>query len=346
MVNEEKKEVEKTIVSPVFQLVLIVLSSVIIFTVIFHRLHVFKTTDRRPDYEVITPKKIAQFGTLPAVIQVGLNIDHFQVFDMVRNNFIFSGIIWFKFDPGAISISTLESFVVRRTEILQRSHPDTQLIDNQLLVTYNIVARYTSQLDFTYFPLDGHVLYLTLMHPSLSPQEIIFDSSKQNFIVKAETLAFGWKMLNTDVKTGYRTTVLDEFDPRTNRAIPIAIFSIEYLRTGIRYILSIILPLLLIFYLGLFSFSIRRGSVTFTAVCVTALISYRFVIENISPSVGYFMLSDYLYFSFLTATFLIFLCSIINEYIAVISLMVKKALLVIFHTLINTIILYLLLIWT
>ncbi len=92
---------------------------------------------------------------------------------------------------------------------------------------------------------------------------------------------------------------------------PRVIFALDYTPTGLRQLVSIILPLLLIFSLTIFTFSMDpepyyRSILTLSSGAVTGLIAYKFVIENLSPKVGYFMLGDMLFFLFLTMTFVIF----------------------------------------
>jgi cytochrome c oxidase subunit IV len=74
-----------------------------------------------------------------------------------------------------------------------------------------------------------------------------------------------------------------------------------------------VLPLLLIFYLSIFAFSIKDIVLAGTLILgsTSGLLAYAFVIQTISPLVGYFMLSDYLFIFVLMSIFIIFLITIL-----------------------------------
>ncbi|MBA3752528.1 hypothetical protein H0X06_07155, partial [Candidatus Dependentiae bacterium] len=81
---------------------------------------------------------------------------------------------------------------------------------------------------------------------------------------------------------------------------------------GIRRLVTILFPLMLIFYISIFTFSINpitnlRSIISLSSASITGLLAFRFVIENLSPKVGYFMISDYLFFLLLGTTCIVFL---------------------------------------
>lgn len=258
------------------------------------RLNTFHVREKTPNISFITPNDLKKFGTFQTDVTVGLYINQFENFNMVNNTFVFTGVLWFKFNPGTISIDVIEDFSFELGEILERAEADTQLIDDKLLVQYAVRVRFNSLLDYADFPLDDHRLYIVLTNRFLSPEEILFNSSQREFIVKPDVTTFGWKQVDRYVLTGYRITELDEYDVKKTFYYPTVIFAIDYARYGARFSLSIFLPLLLIFYLTLFTFSLRSPRAIFSLATggVTATLAYRFVIENLSPSVGYFMVSD------------------------------------------------------
>jgi hypothetical protein len=97
--------------------------------------------------------------------------------------------------------------------------------------------------------------------------------------------------------------------------------------------LSLLLPLLLTFFVTLVSFSFDVGAffeahLVVAIGAITALLAYRFVIQAMAPDVGYFMLSDYLFLLFLVAVFAAFF---VNTVIRDISLRTKKIIVVLLH---------------
>lgn len=325
------------IISPLFQFSLIILSSILLTFSLYRGLVTFTSSDSIPPLETISPQKLASWGSTPSIVRVGLYIDTFQIFDVVKNNFIFTGSIWFQFVPGAISLNTLEHFAFARGQILYRSAPDSKLIDSQLLVKYNIRVSFNSSTDFSYFPVDDHRINLMLVHQFVSPNELLFESTQQEFIIIPDTRPFGWEIVNKYVNAGYLSETLDVNDPRKNVLYPAVLFSIDFARKGIRYLITILLPLLLVFYLTLFSFSLDpKSAITLSAGGITAILAYRFVIENISPLVGYLMISDYLFFLFLASSFFIFFAVTVDGYAWKFSALQKKIVIIILHLVVST----------
>jgi len=322
-------------VSPLFQLICIIVSILLIGFMINKRLSEFRVREKQPAIIRISPKELAEFGGFLNTIRVGLYIDKFLEFDFVNNSFIFSGIVWFQFNPGIISLDTLEKFNFEWATIRYRSKPNVQLVDDKTLVSYNIRLEFISILDYTYFPFDDHRLYLVLTNKFVSPREVIFESFQRSFIVRPEAATFGWKQINHGIKTGYAEAQLDPHDERKTLFYPIAVFSIDYARYGTRYLLSILLPLLLIFYLVMFSFSLaRKPGLGLATGGITAMLGYRFVIERLSPSVGYFMISDYIFFFLLIISCLIFFINAIDHYLLPLTLNKKRSIVIMLHLLV------------
>ena len=298
---------ERKKISPLFQVLMIAINLIITSFMLTYRLTYFRTQDIQPKFQTITPKKLKEFGGFPGIIKVGLYIDQFQDFSMVKNKFSFNGVVWFEMNTGLVSIDTLEQFNFEQAKILYRSPPDTKIIKDKLLVLYNVRIEFSSRLNFADFPFDDHRIHLILTHPFISPEEVLFSSSQREFVLKAETMSYGWKVVNHLVKTGYIKSQLDKYDKRKTLYNPTAVFFIDFERYGFRYIISIILPLFLILYLVFFSLSLNTNpSVSLSTGGITAILAYRFVIENLSPVSGDFMLSDKIFFLVLAASCLIF----------------------------------------
>lgn len=321
------------IINPVIQIIFIIVSISIIGYGLFKRIEQHKFTDPISSIEYFTPETLRIFKTSPIAIETGLHIDQFQEFKMEQNNFIFSGTLWFKFDPGSISLGTLENFDFAKGEILERDKPDMHFVEEKLLVRYKIKVKFNSPLDYKDFPLDNHRLFLKLTNTDLYPEEVIFDTAEKNFIIKANVENKGWELVGKDVENGYTITQLSSGTKSTINTYPVAIFILKYLRDGIRYALSIFLPLLFLFYLMLLTFSLEpERAITISPAIVTALLAYRFVIERISPQdVGYFMLSDQLFFLFLGLLSLFFILNAIDRYAKPFKYAQKIIILIIFH---------------
>ena len=140
----------------------------------------------------------------------------------------------------------------------------------------------------------------------------MYASSVADLVVSQGAIPSGWTLQDEHVYSGYSTSQLEA--PNKEKAIyhPRVIFAIDFNLQSLRHLFTILLPLILMFFITTFSFSMDpayyyRSIISLSSGAVTAMLAYRFVIENLSPKVGYFMLSDSLFFLFLTACCIIFL---------------------------------------
>lgn len=322
-------------ISVSFQVVCITLS-LIWFTLITHqRLFVFDAPERGPEIIQITPPIYQKFGGHASFANVGLLIERFTAFDMVNKLFLFTGYVWFKSNPGSLSLETLAQFSFAQGDILERSAPETQMIDNQLLSTIRVKVKFSSQLNYENFPFDDHTLRITLINNILSPEEMIFQSSEQDITVNTDPTEYGWHQLNLSVEPGYMEYAIDTHDKRAAQYHPAVTFAIDYERYGVRFILLIFLPLLIMFYIALLGFSLDASSAIRNGIGgVTGILGYRFVIDTLSPKVGYFMIADYIFFTILSAAMVTLIIHIITVYKIAFSIRAKQCVLVVLHLLV------------
>jgi len=277
-----------------------------------------KFVTREPEVSVIpvTPQKITEWGGVPTRVTIGLYINSFPVLDFVNNDFIFDGILWFEFDPALISLNTVSKFSLERGDILTLSEPYTQIIDNKFFARYNMRARFKADLAYQLFPFDDHRLDIILVNRTIQPSEMIFRSYSSFFVIAPSIRLTGWEIYDTAVRTGMIKSDLDKFELQKAVSYPRAVFSISLRRSGTRNLLLILLPLFLIYFITLFSFAFdpktHAGTIFGLASAgVTSLLGYRFVIEGMSPKVGYFVLSDRLFTLFLLAAMVEFIFAVI-----------------------------------
>ncbi|MCL4361326.1 hypothetical protein M1446_03155 [Candidatus Dependentiae bacterium] len=310
MTPEEKK---KYLVMPAFQTLIIIIVSIVISVAVYKASSKFLFEETRPELLNLNPTELTRnFGEIQTPIDVGLYLNNFSNFDMVKGEFTFSGVIWFKFDPAAISLETIGNFSFDKGEILEKSAPYTQIVDNKLFARYNIKVKFASALKYSRFPIDNHSIFIVLDNKFLYPNDAFFRAGKKDFIIKPDMRHIGWNQLDTSVDAGITKLVLEEFDKKTDVYNLRTVFKINYLRTDTKYFITIFIPLIMIFFLSLFTFSLdpdqysAGSSLGLATGGVTGIIAFKFVIESMSPQVGYFMLSDYLYFLFFIAIMLIF----------------------------------------
>ena len=111
-------------------------------------------------------------------------------------------------------------------------------------------------------------------------------------------------------------STLDKFDASKNVYHPKILFAIDFQRAGIQDILLIFIPLCLMLFMCLFGLGFDPPGdsakiLTLSLSGITGLISYRFVLQNLTPQVGYFILSDFFFLLFLSLSFVSFFIGLI-----------------------------------
>lgn len=303
------------VVRPQYQVVAFLITSLIVLLLGARAAHRFTPLEKYPEIQSITPEKIKEWGGEPVIVNLGLYITNWHQFDIVTNNFVFDGVVWFEFDPSLIALDTIGKFTFEKGEMLQKSEPNTRLIDGKLFAEYSIRLRFTTTLSHQFFPLDDHRIYLTMINTYVTPSEVIFRTFKSNFTSSKKIIIPAWKQVDHAVRTGYEENFIDKFDERKIIRYPAVEFILDFTRVGIRLTLLIFLPVFLIFFISTFWFSFdpkHTGVITaLVTSAITSLIAYRFVIQGMSPEVGYFLLSDHVFTFFLAMSCVSFVLALL-----------------------------------
>ena len=280
---------------PVYMsIALIILSGIFLGICLLIANNRFRSLDVMPELLSLTPDAKSEFGGNPSEALVGLYIrDFLPEFDMMKNSFQFSGILWFLYDPSLISLDTLAKFSFEKGEVLFLSKPSTRIVGGKLLARYDIRVRMRTDLVFKLFPFDSHMLYITLDNNYVSPGEIILFSTPNEFVLSPGISITGWQIHNSAVYTGYSTSLLEKTDLENKVSHPRIIFALGYNHAGMRNALTIVLPLILILFMALFSFIMLPSGgaptasiIALSSGAVSALIGYRFVIEKLVSKGG------------------------------------------------------------
>ena len=331
-----------------FELLLDVITLVSFVVIIYHALYTFTSYDDIP--AVISPSVpdlAAQSKDAP-VVQTGLYIQDFTEFDIVNGKFLVDLKVWFKFDPKKIGLDKIDQFTFEKADIKAKSEPIITAEGDKLFVAYTMRVLFELPLNYRTFPFDDHTLSFTLFHEHLTPAQVKLEST--SIVINPRVDITGWKIARTSARAGYYETNVvvgavhqKEFHPR-------AVFSVQFARMSNRHLVSIFLPLLLIFFIALFSFTFAVkpeeadtiNLVDISSASIFGIVAYRFVIETLSPSVGYFMLSDYIFVFFLLMTALIFVLNIFAEQFTSLQ---KNLIVLGLHVLANFFFIYFLIFW-
>lgn len=341
------------IVTPKYQLIAIASLTFLLILLSIYPFSIYESLEPTPQLLSVTPKQVNQWGGNAAEVTVGLHIINFPEFDILHNDFIIDGIIWFEFDPSLVSLETVEKFSFQKGDILKKTVSDNKVINGRFFVEYNITVRFTTNLSFEFFPIDDHRIFLTLTNKFVSPHELVYQAYVSGFTISQGVFVQGWDIVNKNVMAGYSESYLDENDPRKVVLNPKVVFSIDFVRTGFQQAFLTFLPLFLMFFITIFSFALdpiedRSLVLSLSLAGITAILSYRFVIQGMSPQVGYFLLSDHIFLVFLVFVIVAFLVNIVlmsRKREAVSLLMLRGVVYLLFHVTLIIVWYYLLYIW-
>ena len=289
---------------PKSQIIAIILTAIIITITNGIALKRHAYFEALPDVKIITPKVVKEWQADPAQVTVGFHIRNFQTFDLVKNDFVVDGIIWFEFDPAIIALETIGKFTFDKGEFLYKSEPTTKLIDDKFFARYDIKLHFSFGINYRRFPFDNHRMSINLVNRFVPPSELVYKSNSFLFTI-AKNIDFpGWIMVRKDVITGYSESRLEEDNRLKTILIPKTIFTIDFQRSGRRNVNILLFPLYLIWILGLLSlaFDPVENPMIISALAtgtITALLTYRFVMENMTPKIGYYVFSDSVYLALL-----------------------------------------------
>lgn len=288
------------------QVIMVGLSSVIVLYLLRAPLKEFRAMGRKSFIMQVTPDVINKWGKEPVHVKTGFLIHEFLQFDVIRNNFLMNGVISFEFDPAKVKQEDLDKFSFTKGDIVKKSDPVVKKIsDNLTFIQYYIRIQFSTLFDYELFPLDDHTLFLNLTNTALEAENIIFDIAPENFSIPKYLFLSGWNIESYKATSGYAEFAsLDKITARH----PKIIFSVDIIQSNIRQLLLMLLPMLFIFYFCLFTLSFSDFFLNIDAMVMltTAFMANAIVIQTMSPSVGYFMLIDYLVIFFLVALFIIF----------------------------------------
>jgi hypothetical protein len=344
------------IVLPYSQIAVLVFTSLLTGYFAYRQIEVFTPLESPPLLYDITPKKLRVWNAEPVEVKVGMQVINFSDFNLVDNEFLVDVIVWFEFDPSLVSLDSIGDFYFDKGEVKKKSAAKTKIVDGKFFAEYEVRFGFSSNVTHQLFPLDDHRIYMTLINNSVSPSELVFDASPSGFTISDSIFIRGWNVVSTGVNSGYEEWELDKHDKRRIVRHSKVVFSMDFKRSGTRFIFLILLPIFLIFFIGLFSFAFNpadsneRGNImNLASASLASLLAYRFVINNMAPSgVGYFMLSDHIFNLFLTLSF-VELCVAITlvryQKLTTFVIVARGILFLLFHIISLAVWYYLLFLW-
>jgi len=300
-----------------FKILMFFLLFVYVIGLFAYALKDFRSEDPVPPVEIVTVEMHKQLRDLSARIRAGLHIKNFPTFEFAHNQFIIDALIWFEFNKNELMLKTIEKFSFENSTILSKSAPHVSINGDNILAKYDITFNVKTDLDFHRFPLGDHRLSMVLTNEFVSPAEMYFydDADAISFTVSPDIFISNWSVYALNTTPGYSSISIDEHHTSRRSSHPKVAFTIDFAKAGINRILIIFVPLFAAMLFALFtflmSFNNHSGKTTLSVTAITAILGYRFVIQQMSPSVGYFTITDKIFLFFLIFSLFIFIFQLI-----------------------------------
>lgn len=290
-------------VTPLFQLVTFFGATLLLIPIFYRSLVVFNAREILP--------KLTPYTNTTTPIYTGLTIHHFMDSDTIKNIVGIDATLWFAYDPTLITHEQIEQFSFDNATV-EKSQISYQRQGSLEIATFDIQVHAKMDFNFKEYPLDDHRIWFSLKNSALPAQKYSFVVNQNSLSLDSTAQISNCVSENIKAQSGFITQEYTLPDGKHEINSSRVLFSFDCNPIDMRHFLNIFLPLYLIFFLTLFSFSFVYAEHTtdvpsIAAASVPALFAYRFVIESISPNVSYFMVSDYLFFLYLVLSLLTFL---------------------------------------
>lgn len=299
-------EKSKNHVSALFQAVVFFIASLCLVAIFYKPFVMFKSYDNVPK---VAPYTQLYKNGIP--IYTGLIIHNFVESDIIKNNISIDATISFAYDPKKVTREQIGQFGFDEatTEKNQTYYSEYKGLE---IATFDIQVRSKMDFDFKAYPLDDHRFWFSLKNSALPIEKYYFNILPHAFALGPRMTINNCMAENILAQPGFVARDVMLPDGKHEMYSSRAVFSVDCNPVDMRHFLSIFLPMYLIFFLTLFSFSFGYSEhvtdvPSIAAAGVPALFAYRFVIETISPDVSYFMVSDYLFFLYLILSLLTFI---------------------------------------
>lgn len=293
------------------KLSLVLLTTLYIMGLFYYSLLNFRTTDTLPKFQPINTEAIKKLGTFAVKVRTGLFIKKFIVFDVTNNRFVVDSVIWFEYNPDEIMPDTIAKFSFDNGKIIFLSPPSIKIIDTKTFATYNVIFELTTDLQFHKFPLEDHSLPIMMTNNYVTPEEMYYMVDAASFQMLPEIFPSNWRVIDMNVDSGFVKLPLDKENESKKVESPKALFVVNFGKASIKPIMVIFIPLFATTIFSLVSFVMKLsntiGRFTLAVSAVTALLGYRFVLEQMMPKVGYFTTTDAIYIFLLVFSFICFL---------------------------------------
>ena len=228
------------------------------------------------------------------VVHVGLLINTFSEFKVESGEFEFAGSIWFQYNPKQIPLEKIKKFHLLHGVIKSISEPDIRTVGDEEVAQFEVVVSFKNNLNYAAFPVDDHYVSIGIFNYAL-PDGTIIRSELTDFDLGEALSISGWRIMDRQLRIGYVDRVFGKKDLHRTEEVR-AFFILKCKRTDPISLITILLSLMIILLVSMIPFSIEEYSGDLISGAIGGIVAFRFVLAAMSPaSVGYFMISDYLF---------------------------------------------------
>jgi len=293
-----------------FKTGVLLLSAVAVIGFFIAALYLFRPADNEPDVQLIDMEMRKEIRDFASVVKTGLYIKNFELFDITNDHFIAGLVIWFEFLTDEIMLDTIQNFSFINGKILEKSSGDIRINKGSMLVKFDVRVEFKSQLNYYRYPFDDHRISLVLTNNGITPNELYFTVDNNSFAMASDVYTSNWEVLELDTAWGYTKLKLDARAENKKMLRPVVAYSINFAKSSMRQIIIIFVPLFIALLFGLLTFLMGLSNaydrMRMSVSALTALLSYRFIIDRMMPAVGYLTTTDLIYVLYLLLLLLIF----------------------------------------
>ncbi len=285
-------------IKPLFQLILIAFTSIILSS--FFYFSSFRY------YSVDVPPKTHGSPVNNENNRIPVDMD-IQVQDFVKADFnqaaaTINMLISLTHARTKLTKEDLASFYFKRAALKSKELIAISETPTHITYTWQVVAECTFDFDYSFFPLNDHMLSITL---STMNSSIIFKTANLSFLFSDTLDLNGWNI----IKNESRATCSFSLPEGMSRGVPVSNVecAMALNKVGFRAILGIFLPLCILLFIALLTLSLNNAmGITLTINLLLALNAFRIVLENMSPKTSYLLMSDIIFLAILLMIALIF----------------------------------------
>lgn len=304
-----------TIKTTRFKTVILIITSLATILSFAGALNLFRPADNQPDIKLIDMEMRKQIRSFASVVRTGMYIKNFELFDITNDHFIAGLVVWFEFLTDEVMLDTIQCFSFVNSKILDKSAGTVQIDGPKMRISYDVRLEFKSELNYYRYPFDDHRVSLIMTNQMVSPAELYYTIDNSNFTIAPDLYTNNWKILDLDTAWGYTNLSLDVNDKRSSIMRPVVAYSINFAKSSMRHVVIIFVPLFIALIFGFITFvmglsnNYDRSRMSISAL--TALLSYRFIIDRMMPTVGYLTTTDMLYILYLLLLMIIFMLQMV-----------------------------------